>query len=119
LLRNEFIEKNPNTARQFVTATARAIEWSRHTPREQVITRFEKIIRERKRNERTSALKYWRATRALTDGGDVGERDFQLWIDWLVRDGQLKEGQVRALTFYTNELNPYAGTAKPVTADLN
>jgi ABC-type nitrate/sulfonate/bicarbonate transport system substrate-binding protein len=122
VLRNDFIQKNPNSARQFVSATARALEWARNTPRETVIQRFEAIIRERKRNEDLSALKYWRATRANTKGGVIAEREFQLWLDWLARDGQLTPGRAKARDFFSNDLNPFVAGASaeltsPVLAD--
>lgn len=34
-------------------------------------------------------------------------RPYQLWIDWLVKDGQLRPGQLVPSQVYTNELNPY------------
>jgi ABC-type nitrate/sulfonate/bicarbonate transport system substrate-binding protein len=122
VLRTEFIQKNPNSARKFVSATAQALEWARETPRDAVIRRFEAIIRERKRNEDSSALKYCRATRATTKGGVIADREFQLWIDWLTRDGQLRPGRAKAREFFSNELNPFvAGAAaqvpSPVLAD--
>jgi hypothetical protein len=30
-----------------------------------------------------------------------------VWIDWLVRDGELKQGQVPLSELYTNEFNPF------------
>ncbi len=110
VLRKDFIDKNPRSARKFVEATARALEWSRSTPREQVIQRFEKIIAARRRNEDASALKYWRPTHASTSGGVIAEREFQLWLDWLEREGQLKR-TATVSTFYSNELNPFATTS--------
>jgi ABC-type nitrate/sulfonate/bicarbonate transport system substrate-binding protein len=118
VLRTDFIAKNPNSARKFVTATARAIEWTRSTPRDQVVQRFEKIMRERQRNEDPSALKYWRASKAETQGGVIADREFQIWIDWLVRDGQLRQNQVKPGDYFSNDLNSYATKTEPVTASL-
>jgi ABC-type nitrate/sulfonate/bicarbonate transport system substrate-binding protein len=119
VLRTDFIAKNPNSARKFVSATAQAIEWTRSTPREQVVQRFEKIMRERHRNEDPSALKYWRASKAQTKGGVIAEREFQIWIDWLVRDGQLEIGKVKPSDYFSNELNSYTTSAEPVTASVS
>jgi len=118
VLRTDFIAKNPNSARKFVSATGQAIEWTRSTPREQVIERFAKIIRERKRNEDPSALKYWRAVKAKTRGGAIADREFQIWIDWLVRDGQLRPGQAKPAGYFTNELNSYSAESPPITASV-
>ena len=44
VLTDKFIKANPNASRKFVEATAKAIEWARTTPRDEVVARFEKII---------------------------------------------------------------------------
>ena len=41
-------------------------------------------------------------------GAVIAEREIQTWIDWLVRNGELKDGQLKAKDLYTNEFNPYA-----------
>jgi ABC-type nitrate/sulfonate/bicarbonate transport system substrate-binding protein len=107
VLRDKFIKENPNTARKLIEGTAKAIEWARTTPPEEVRARFEKIIAERKRNEDASSIKYWKSTGVAGQGGLINDHDLQIWIDWLVKDGALKPGQLKAADLYTNELNPY------------
>jgi len=34
------------------------------------------------------------------------DQDFQIWIDWLVRDGQLTPGQIAPAAVYTNRFQP-------------
>jgi ABC-type nitrate/sulfonate/bicarbonate transport system substrate-binding protein len=102
-----FLRDNPRTARKFVEATAKAIAWAQHAPRAEVIARFEKIVAGRGRAEEGSALKYWRSMGVASEGGVITQGDFKLWIDWLVREGELKEGQVSPSDLYTNELNPF------------
>jgi ABC-type nitrate/sulfonate/bicarbonate transport system substrate-binding protein len=111
VMKTAFIERNPNTARKFVEATARALEWSRQTPREQVIERFQQIMAKRGRNEDASILKYWRSYGVAGKGGLITEREFQVWIDWMIRDGELQPGQLAVADLYTNDLNPFAGDA--------
>ena len=103
----EFVRDNPKTARRFVEGTARAIEWARSTPREQVIARFRDIVAKRGRNEDASPIQYWRSTGVAGTGGLLSDREYQLWIDWLVKDGQLQPGQLAPGRVYTNALNPY------------
>jgi ABC-type nitrate/sulfonate/bicarbonate transport system substrate-binding protein len=112
VLRSDFITTKPNAARRFVEATARAIEWSRETPEPEVVARLSRIITDRKRNEDDSAIRYWKSTRAATRGGLIEPREFQTWISWLERDGQLAAGRIQASAAYTNQLNPYAPTAE-------
>ena len=108
VLSDKFIREKPRAARKFVEAVAKAVEWGRATPREEVVARIEKMIKARGRHETTEMLKHWRPAAKHTEGGLMTERDFSLWIDWLVRDGRLAKGQVKPSDVYTNELNPYA-----------
>lgn len=104
VMRKSFIEQNPDTVRRFVEGTAKAIEWARKSPREEVIGRFEKIVKNKRGpSEDVTQFRYWRSTTIATPGGRITDLDFQRWIDWLVRDGQLAEGQLRARDLYTNE----------------
>lgn len=116
VLHEKFIRENPNTTRQFVEATARAIEWARTQPPEVVRARFEKIIAQRKRNEDASTIKYWKSTGVAGRGGLIEDKELQVWIDWLVKDGALKPGQLKASTLYTNEFNPFRNNAPAVAA---
>jgi ABC-type nitrate/sulfonate/bicarbonate transport system substrate-binding protein len=103
VMRNDFIRKNPNTVRKFVQATGRAIEWARSTPRDEVVARFEKIVRNRGRNENAAPLKYWQSTGVASKSGRLSDADFQVWIDWLVKDGQLAPQQISAKQLYTTQ----------------
>ena len=108
VMRSEFIDKNPNTVRKFVEGVSRAIEWARTTPREQVIARFEAIIGKRKRNEGPEVVRYWQSVGIAEQGGLIQDREFQLWLDWLIKDGDLKAGQIKPSDVYTNTFNPFA-----------
>ena len=103
-----FIKANPNTVRTFTTGVAKAIEWSRTTPREQVIARKTDIVKRRGRNEDTSALQFWRSNGIAGTGGLIEEREFGTWVDWLTERGELKPGQLKLSDVYTNEFNGLA-----------
>ena len=104
----KYIEENPDTVQTFVEGVAKAIEWARTTPREEVIAKFEEIVSAREGNETTDNLKYWKSTGIAEEGGQIAEKEFQVWIDWLVNNGELEENQVKVEELYTNEYNPYA-----------
>ncbi|MCP1144474.1 ABC transporter substrate-binding protein [Lysinibacillus endophyticus] len=104
----KYIKENPDTVKTFVEGVAKAIEWARTTPREEVIAKFEEIVSAREGNETTENLKYWKSTGIAEEGGVIAEKEFQVWIDWLVKSGEIKEGQVKVEDLYTNEFNPYA-----------
>ena len=101
-----YLAQNPHTAKHVVTGIARAFEWANHHSREEVIARFEQIVKKRQRPENTDALKYWYGW-GVADGGKLTNEDFQVWIDWLVKDGQLKPDQVKASQVYSNDYNAY------------
>jgi len=107
VMTDKFLKNNPNTAEKFVEATAKAIKWAQTTPREEVIARYEKIVKERGRNEDTSNLQFWKSTGVAGEGGLISDKEFSVWVDWLVKEGQLKKGQIKVKDLYSNEFNPY------------
>lgn len=116
VLHNKFIEQNPNTSRHLVSALARSIEWARNTPPAEVRARFVKIIDGRKRAETADTIQYWKSTGVAGTGGVIKDKELQIWIDWLVKDGLLKPGQVKPTDLYTNAFNPYANNGDKLAA---
>jgi ABC-type nitrate/sulfonate/bicarbonate transport system substrate-binding protein len=111
VMKTDFIRQHPRAAHKFVEGVARALEWARQTPREQVIARFVEILQQRGRNEDASVVGFWRSYGVRGKGGTISDREFQTWIDWMVKDGELRTDQLTASSLYTNELNPYAAEA--------
>ena len=108
VLAERFIREKPNTARKFVEGVARAVEWARTTPRAEVMARLERSLRERKRSPQAiTMLKYWRPPAKHTRGGLLTERDFSIWIDWLVKDGKLGPSSIKPSDVFTNQFNPF------------
>lgn len=105
---DEYIEKNPNTVKRFVNGVAKAHEWSKKTPRKEVVATLEKIVKGRNNNEPTENLKYWESFGVASTGGLIQQEEYGVWIDYLVKDDQLKKGQVKLKDLYTNEFNSYA-----------
>lgn len=106
VFRNDFIAQNPDTVRTFTTGVAKAIEWERTTPREQVIARFEQIIAKRNRGESTKNLKYWKSV-GVPNAGIISDADFDRWGRWLNESGILS-GPITPSKYYTNEFNDIA-----------
>jgi ABC-type nitrate/sulfonate/bicarbonate transport system substrate-binding protein len=107
VFRDDFIEKNPDTIKTFVTAVAKAIEWEQNTPRGQVIAEFTKIINGRGRNESASNLQYWQSVGIASKGGAISDQDFTEWTGWLQSAGIIK-GALDPPKYYTNA---YTGLA--------
>jgi len=107
VMTRKFINENPNTVRKFVDGTARAIEWARTTPREEVVARYTEIINKRGRAEDARLVKFWKSTGIADKGGLITPNQYQQWIDWLVQDGQLAPNKIKASDLYDNSFNPY------------
>lgn len=114
VLRDDFIEQNPDAVADFVQGTARAIRWTQVTPRDDVVATYRNIIAERGRNENANLIEYWRSPGIAGPGGVVAEQEIRIWLDWLTRNGELDEGTFTPSDLYTNEYNPYSnGTYAP------
>ncbi|MEU6882468.1 ABC transporter substrate-binding protein [Streptomyces sp. NPDC046712] len=109
VMTDRFLKQNPDTARTFVTAVGRAIEWSRSTPHAEVIARMTDIVKKRGRNEDTAPLKYWRSFGVAETAGRITGKELQLWIDWLAERGDIRKGQVTLGDLFTNEFNRAGG----------
>lgn len=105
VVRNDLIAQHSDAVRAFTTGVAKAVEWERTTPHDQVIAEFTKIINARHRpNEDTSTLKYWQSVGVPTQYGKVGDEDFTRWQSWLEDTGAI-HGPLNPSKFYTNEFN--------------
>jgi ABC-type nitrate/sulfonate/bicarbonate transport system substrate-binding protein len=107
IFRDDFIRKNPDTVKTFVSGVGKAIEWSRTTPREQVIAKLQEIIKKRGREEDDSQTKFWKSYGVNGKGGVIEEREFTTWIEWLDRAGELKK-DIKATDIYSNDYNSFA-----------
>jgi ABC-type nitrate/sulfonate/bicarbonate transport system substrate-binding protein len=105
----EFTEKNPNTTRKIVEAIAEALNYVNATPVEDVRKVLEEVINTRGlTGDSTASIPYWNGYGVANEGGVIDEADVQLWLDWAVKAGDVKEGELTAKDIFTNEFNPYA-----------
>ena len=104
----KYIKENPTTVKTFTEGVAKAIEWAQTTPKEEVIARYEKIIEARGGDQSTDNVKTWKSSGIAEKGGVITDSEYSVWIDWLVNNGDLKEGEISPEDLYTNEFNPYA-----------
>jgi ABC-type nitrate/sulfonate/bicarbonate transport system substrate-binding protein len=108
VIRDDFLKRNPDTVRTFVTGVAKAIEWARTQPRETVIARFRQILTKRARNEDDGQLKFFKSWGVAGKGGTIADADFSVWIDWLNSIGELKDKGLKPADLYTNKYNELA-----------
>ncbi|WP_245718279.1 ABC transporter substrate-binding protein [Nocardia miyunensis] len=108
VFRNDVIAKHPDAVRTFTTGVAKAIEWERDTPRDQVVAKMSQIIEARHRaGEDTSTLKYWLSVGIPAKYGVISDQDFTRWESWL-RDTGAIHGKLDVSKFYTNKYNTLA-----------
>lgn len=115
VFRDEFIAQYPEAVRAFTTGVAKAIEWARTTPRDKVIARMARIIKQRDRpNEDTSTLQYWHSYGVASPHGLISDKDFARWEEWLRATGAIDE-PLNPSEFYTNKFNAFADAAASAT----
>lgn len=92
VLRKDWVADHPEAAQQFVRQSARALDYARENPEEtrEILAR---VLKER--DENPEVAQYF-AGFGVRPGGLPTERDIQFWIDVLVREGKLPEGQLKA-----------------------
>jgi ABC-type nitrate/sulfonate/bicarbonate transport system substrate-binding protein len=116
VFRNDYIKQHPDAVQDFVQGTARATRWLQVTPRDEVVARFADIIHKRGRNENTNLLQHYKSSGIPVPGAVIVDKELQIWIDWLVRNGELQAGKLTAKDLYTNKDNPYANGTYPPTS---
>lgn len=99
VMRKDYVEKNPDVVRRFVSALNKADKWASEHPQEALdITNRRDEVPEQN----------WKYTKPglWSENAVVDKESIQKWIDLLVEFGQLKEGQIKAEDVYTNDYNP-------------
>lgn len=99
----KFIKENPEAVREFVEGSAKAADWAKDHP-EEAKELAAKIMKAKGGNPEIA--KYWKGF-GVREHALLQDSDVQFWIDWLVKDGRIKEGEFKASDFYTNKFNPY------------
>ncbi|MCI1945383.1 ABC transporter substrate-binding protein [Clostridium luticellarii] len=91
-----FAEKNPEAVKGFVTAVAKASDWSKTHESEG------KEIIAKKLGIKASDVEAWNYYPQQVVQKDA----VKWWLDYLEKNGKLKAGQVKLDDIYTNEYNP-------------
>ncbi|PWB49667.1 MAG: ABC transporter substrate-binding protein [Candidatus Methanoperedenaceae archaeon] len=93
----DLIKENPEVVRSFVKVLAKASDWTNENHKE-----AGEIFAKR----RGIDLKYAGSWHYYKNGIIPDDTPVQWWIDLLVREGKLNEGQIKAQDVYTNAYNP-------------
>jgi ABC-type nitrate/sulfonate/bicarbonate transport system substrate-binding protein len=105
---NSFIKANPKTVKIFVTGLAKAIIWIQNHTNRQLITKYSAWLDSQGRSSDAQAFASFAGTGIPTKGGVMEPKDMSTFVNWLVDIGQLKKGQIKIGSLYTNKFNPYA-----------
>lgn len=103
IVREELIKKDPDLVKRLVAVYEKTDQWAQKNPAEarQVVANVLK-----KRNQNPIIAKYWKGP-YLRNYGLLQDRDVQFWLDWFIREGKFKPGEVKPSDIYTNAFNPY------------
>lgn len=113
VMADRYLERHPKAAAAFVTGVGRALDWSRRTPRAEVVARMVRIVRRRDRSEDTDPLRYWRSYGVAHGAGRITPGELSLWARWLERRGDIKADRVHVPGIYTNDFNRTGPTRAP------
>lgn len=107
-MKRAFIDAHPQAVKDFVTESARAVDWSVAHPQE-----GKKLLAEilKKRGDNPELAQYWPGY-GLRDHALYTDHDAEFWIDALVRAGRLKPGQLTPEDIQTNRYNELAHVAQ-------
>jgi ABC-type nitrate/sulfonate/bicarbonate transport system substrate-binding protein len=103
-----FIDHHPQAVKDFVTASAKAADWTAAHP-EEARRLVAKILAAR--GENAALAKFWPGY-GLREHALYTDHDAQFWIDVLVRGGRLKPGQFTPEDIETNNYNDLASRAR-------
>jgi ABC-type nitrate/sulfonate/bicarbonate transport system substrate-binding protein len=103
IVREELIKKNPELVRRLVAVYEKTDQWAVKHPDE-----ARKLVAHvlQKRNQNPAIAKYWKGP-YLRNNGLLQDSDIQFWLDWFLREGKIKEGELKPSDIYTNAFNPY------------
>jgi ABC-type nitrate/sulfonate/bicarbonate transport system substrate-binding protein len=108
VMEKTFIDQHPRAVREFVTASARAADWTAEHPVE-----ARKLVAQilKKRGDNPAGATYW-AGYGLPRHALFKDHDIKFWLDVLVREGKLKPGQFSPEDIATNKYNASAQLAQ-------
>ena len=90
---DDFIKNHPDAVRAFIKAYKNSERWSNEHPTESGILTARTI-------GLTNATSHW-----YSNSGAISDADIQPWIDGMVADGYLKEGEYKPSDIYTTEFS--------------
>jgi ABC-type nitrate/sulfonate/bicarbonate transport system substrate-binding protein len=108
-MRDDFIQDNPDTAKELVTGIAHAINFIETHTADQVYAVLFPYLEKHGFADYEDAIKAnYPGTLGLSPTPTINDEDITRWTDWLESHGDIQSGSVDPSDVYTNALNPYA-----------
>jgi ABC-type nitrate/sulfonate/bicarbonate transport system substrate-binding protein len=105
-----FIDRHPEAVKEFVTASAKAVDWAAEHP-DEARKLVAQILKKRGEDLGAAAAARWPGY-GISQHALYKDHDTKFWLDVLVREGKLKPGQFSPEDIATNKYNPNAQLAQ-------
>ena len=105
--REDFIKEHPDTVKRYISVFEKShrIVWDEFQKNPEAVRKaVAEILKE---NDGKPGEANYYVPEFVPEHPFVTDEDVQWWIDMMIEDGKLKEGQIKPSDVYTNEFNPY------------
>jgi len=108
-LRNDFIEKNPKTAKQLVEGVAKAINFIETHEKQEVFDVYFPYLEQEGYADYIPAIEgNFPGTLGVDAEPVIKDEDIERWVTWLDSRGDVDASKLKISDVYTNQFNPYA-----------
>jgi ABC-type nitrate/sulfonate/bicarbonate transport system substrate-binding protein len=109
-MEKSFIDRHPQAVKEFVTASAKAVDWAAEHP-DEARKLVAQILKKPGDDPGAAAAAYWPGY-GISQHALYKDHDTKFWLDVLVREGKLKPGQFSPEDIATNKYNANAELAQ-------
>lgn len=108
-MREDFIERNPETSETLVTGVAKAVNFIETHDKQEVFDVLFPWLEEHGYGDYIEPIEAnFPGTLGVPAEPVIADEDIELWLDWLESRGDVDTGAIEPSDVYTNDLNPYA-----------
>jgi ABC-type nitrate/sulfonate/bicarbonate transport system substrate-binding protein len=111
VMREDFLDKNPTTAKTVVTGVAKAVAYIESHSREETLEVYTKWLEDNGFEDYVEAVEQnWAGTTgvATADTAAISDEDIAIWLDWLETRGDVDPDDIEPSDVYTNDYNELA-----------
>lgn len=111
VMRENFLEENPDTAEKVVTGVAKAVAYIESHSREETLEVYTKWLEDNGFEDYVEAVEQnWAGTTGVesTETAEIADDDIAIWLDWLETRGDVDPSDIEPSDVYTNDFNELA-----------